>query len=156
MTADAIARVHALLEAAGLAHAIREFPAGTATAADAAAALGCEVAAIAKSIVFRAGSRPVLAIASGANRISKAKLATLLGEKLAPAGPDFVLEATGFVAGGVSPIGHTSETRIFIDEDLTALDIVWAAAGSPRHVFPVSPADLVRLTGGALADIRQD
>lgn len=155
MSGEALARVRAILHAAGLADVIREFPAGTATAADAAAALGCDVAAIAKSIVFRAGARPVLAIASGANRVSKAKLATLIGEKLAPAGPDFVLEATGFVAGGVSPVGHGPETRLFIDQDLYGLDLVWAAAGTPRHVFPIAPADLVRLTGGMIADIRQ-
>lgn len=156
MSAEALARVRTALEAHGLAEGIREFPAGTATAADAASALGCAVAAIAKSIVFRAGDLPVLAIASGANRVAKPRLAALIGRKLAPASPDFVLASTGFAAGGVSPAGHGPDIRIFVDRDLCAFDVVWAAAGTPRHVFPVTPMALVRLTGGTIADIRQD
>ncbi|WP_288039906.1 YbaK/EbsC family protein [Acidiphilium sp.] len=157
MSDAALARVRAALRAAGLADGlIREFPAGTATAADAAAALGCDVAAIAKSIVFRAGDAPVLAIASGANRVGKSRLAAVLGAKLVPASPDFVRDATGFAPGGVSPAGHDPAMRIVIDRDLFAFAEVWAAAGTPRHVFPVTPDGLVRLTGGLVADIRQE
>lgn len=156
MSDQALARVRAALVPFGLDSGIREFPAGTATAADAAAALGCDVAAIAKSIVFRDGDLPVLAIASGANRVAKPRLAALVGRKLAPAGPDFVLAATGFAPGGVSPAGHGPDIRIFVDRDLAALDLLWAAAGTPRHVFPITPADLIRLTGATVADIRQE
>jgi prolyl-tRNA editing enzyme YbaK/EbsC (Cys-tRNA(Pro) deacylase) len=153
---DPVARVRAALRAAALADAIKEFPEGTRTAADAAAAIGCTVAQIAKSVVFRAGDRPVLAIASGANRVAKAKLALLAGAKLEPAGPDFVLAATGFKAGGVSPIGYTAPIMTFIDRDLMALPTIWAAAGSPTHVFQIAPAVLVHLTRGAVADIKQE
>lgn len=153
---QAIERVQAVLRAAGLADAVSEFPEGTRTAADAAAAIGCTVAEIAKSIVFRAGERPVLAIASGANRVSKAKLAALIGTKIEPAGPDFVLAATGFAAGGVSPLGHGASVALLIDRDLMGFETIWAAAGSPHHVFPIEPARLAELTGGRIADIRQD
>ncbi|MCF3946882.1 YbaK/EbsC family protein [Acidiphilium sp. AL] len=151
-----VERVRAALRSAGLADAISEFPEGTRTAAGAAAAIGCGVAEIAKSIVFRAGEVPVLAIASGANRVSKAKLAGLAGAKLEPAGPDFVLAATGFAAGGVSPLGHRESVTIFIDRDLMMFPVIWAAAGSPHHVFPIAPAALAELTGGVVADIRQE
>ena len=152
----AVERVRAALRSAGLADAIGEFPEGTRTAADAATVIGCGVAEIAKSIVFRAGEAPVLAIASGVNRVSKAKLAVLAGAKLEPAGPDFVLAATGFAAGGVSPVGHRAPVMIVIDRDLMAFPTIWAAAGSPHHVFPIAPADLVDLTGGVVADIKQE
>lgn len=152
--ADGVARVRLALRAAGLEDAIRSFPEGTRTAADAAAAIGCDVAAIAKSIVFRAGDRPILAIASGANRVSKAKLAALVGMKLAPAGPDFVREATGFPPGGVSPVGHVAAIETYIDEDLCALPNIWAAAGTAEQVFALTPAVLIGITGGKVADIK--
>ena len=153
---DAVARVRAALAAAGLADGIREFPAGTRTAADAAAAVGVAVGRIAKSIVFRAGDDPVLVIASGANRVSKAKVARVIGVKLAPAGADFVIATTGFAPGGVSPFGHRDGLPIVIDRDLLQFPTIWAAAGSARHVFEIAPADLVRLAGGRVADTRQD
>jgi prolyl-tRNA editing enzyme YbaK/EbsC (Cys-tRNA(Pro) deacylase) len=154
--AASVARVRAVLAEAGMGDVIRGFPAGTATAADAAAAIGCTVAQIAKSIVFRSGEQPVLVIASGINRVSKAKLAPVIGAKVVPAGPDFVWKATGFAAGGVSPLGHVGPVVIVIDQDLTAFEVVWAAAGSARHVFPIAPDTLVRLTRGKIANIRQD
>jgi prolyl-tRNA editing enzyme YbaK/EbsC (Cys-tRNA(Pro) deacylase) len=153
---DPVERVRAALRSVDLADSIRAFPEGTRTSVDAAAAIGCSVAQIAKSIVFRTNDRAVIAIASGANRVAKAKLIALTGVRLESASPDFVLTATGFVAGGVSPVGHTRPVTIFIDRDLMALPRIWAAAGSPTHVFPIAPDVLVRLTGGSVADIRQD
>ena len=121
---------------------VREFPQGTRTAADAAAAIGCEVGAICKSLVFRAGGRPLLIIASGANRVDEARF----GAEKADA--DYVRQQTGFAIGGVPPFGHARAIETIVDEDLLAYETVWAAAGTPSAVFPIAPADLVARTGG--------
>jgi prolyl-tRNA editing enzyme YbaK/EbsC (Cys-tRNA(Pro) deacylase) len=120
----------------------REFPAGTRTAADAAAAIGCEVGAICKSLVFRVGDEPLLIIASGANRVDEARF----GARKADAA--FAREQTGFAIGGVPPYGHVRAIETVVDEDLLAYPTVWAAAGTPSSVFPIAPADLVERTGG--------
>jgi prolyl-tRNA editing enzyme YbaK/EbsC (Cys-tRNA(Pro) deacylase) len=146
--------VRAALLAAGHADTITAFPAGTRTAADAAAAVGCAVAQIAKSIVFRAGGRAAVIITSGANRVDQSKAEAALGQKLARADADWVREVTGFAVGGVSPVGHTGRPVLLLDEDLLALDPVWAAAGSPQHVFRTSARELVRMTGATVADVR--
>lgn len=150
-----VERVRAALVAAGHADTITAFPEGTRTAQDAANAVGCEVAQIAKSIVLRAGERVVLVIASGANRVDTRKIAALIGQPVKSADGRWVRDVTGFAIGGVSPVGHTASPRIFIDEDLLALDPVWAAAGTPQHVFRTSPMDLVRMTGGEVADVKE-
>ena len=153
-------RVADALAEQGLAREIRRFPEGTRTAADAAAAIGCAVAAIAKSLVFRAepGGRPVLAIASGRNRVDEAALAgalePLLGAvTVARADADFVRQATGYAIGGVPPLGHDRPMTVLIDEDLMGIDRIWAAAGTPDTVFSASPEELVRLSGGRVAAI---
>jgi prolyl-tRNA editing enzyme YbaK/EbsC (Cys-tRNA(Pro) deacylase) len=127
-----------------------ELPATTRTAAEAAAAIGCTVAQIAKSLVFRgAGSgAPVLVIASGANRVDTTLVARALGEPLVKADADFVRAETGFVIGGVPPVGHDRPLRTFIDQDLRQFEVIWAAAGTPNAVFRLTPADLERMTGG--------
>lgn len=153
---DATVRVREALARAGSAAEIRAFPAGTATSADAAAAVGCEIAQIAKSIVFRAGEAPVLVVASGPNRVDRAKAEAGLGLALKSAGPDWVLERTGFPVGGVAPVGWAEPPPCLIDQDLARFDAVWAAAGSPMHVFKTSVAELLALTGGRLADVKQD
>lgn len=152
---DGVARVRRALLAHGHADTIIAFPDGTRTAADAAAAIGCSVAQIAKSIVFRAGDVAVLVITSGANRVDKRLAGAAAGLKLAPAGPDFVLAATGFAPGGVSPVGLLGAPLLVLDEDLLALDPVWAAAGSPKHVFATTAPALLGLTGAAVAKVRQ-
>lgn len=152
---DSVGRVRAALLAAGYADAIREFPAGTRTAGDAAEAVGCTVAHIAKSVVFRAGDRAVLVIASGANRVDAKKVEAAIGMAIRRADADFVRAATGFAIGGVSPVGHLVPPLLVFDQDLLALDRIWAAAGSPSHVFPTSPQALLDLTGALVADIRQ-
>jgi len=151
-----VARVRQALLAHGHADTIRAFPEGTRTAADAAAAIGCSVAQIAKSIVFRAGAQAVIVVTSGANRVDKRRAGEAVGLKLAPADPQFVLEATGFVAGGVAPLGLPGAPLLLMDRDLLALDPVWAAAGSPMHVFETRAATLLTMTGAAVADIRQE
>lgn len=151
---DAIARVRAALLAHGHADTITAFPDGTRTAADAAAAIGCSVAQIAKSIVFRSGDQAVVVITSGANRVDKRRAADAVGLKLAPAGPDFVLAATGFPAGGVSPLGLLGAPLLLLDRDLLALDTVWAAAGSPHHVFATTAERLLAMTGASVTAVR--
>lgn len=132
-----------------------EFDESTRTAADAAAAIGCTVPQIAKSIVFRAANsgRAVLVIASGGNRVDDKKVAALLGESLMRADADFVRSQTGFAIGGVPPAGHASPPVVFIDRDLKPLGTLWAAGGTPNAVFSLSWDDLVSLTAGKVADI---
>lgn len=149
-----VARVRAALLASGHPDTVQVFPAGTRTAADAAAAVGCTVAQIAKSIIFRAGARPALIVASGANRVDQAKAASALGITLARADADWVRTTTGFAIGGVSPVGLLTPPLVLLDRDLFDLDPLFAAAGSPSHVFKTSAADLARLTGGQIADVK--
>jgi len=152
---DSVERVRAALLAAGHADTITMFPDGTRTAQDAANAVGCSVAQIAKSIVLRAGEQVVLVIASGANRVELAKISARLGRPVKPADGRWVRDVTGFAIGGVAPLGHASPPRIFIDADLMALDPIWAAAGTPRHVFRTSAAELLRMTGGEIIDVKE-
>ena len=149
-----VERVRDALLAMGHDDTITAFPAGTRTAADAAAAVGCDVAQIAKSIVFRAGNRAAVIITSGANRVDPAKAGAVLGQKLTRADADWVREVTGFAVGGVAPVGHLSPPLLLLDQDLLALDPVWAAAGSPMHVFRTTTAELRRMTGATIADVR--
>ena len=122
----------------------REFPAGTRTAADAAAAVGCDVGAICKSLVFRVGDEPLLVIASGANRVDEARFGAVKADAA------FVREQTGFAIGGVPPYGHPRRLRTILDEDLLGYETVWAAAGTPTAVFPIAPDELVRRTGATV------
>lgn len=149
------AQVRAALSSAGYAVEILTFPAGTRTAADAAAAIGCEVAQIAKSLVFRTvgSDRPVLVLASGSNRVDERKLAAAVGEEAARADAAFVRRATGFVIGGVAPVGHATAPLVFVDAGLAAVDPIWVAAGTPHSVFRTSFADLVAMTGGRVAEL---
>lgn len=152
---SSVERVRAALIAAGHPDTITAFPEGTRTAADAAKAVGCTVAQIAKSIVFRAGERAAVIITSGANRVDSAKAAAALGTPLTRADADWVRAATGFAVGGVAPIGHLTPPLLLLDEDLLFLDPIWAAAGSPRHVFTTSPAELRRITSAPVAQVRE-
>ncbi len=143
-------RVSDALAEGGFANRVVEMPDSTRSAADAAASVGCTVAQIAKSIVFRAAEsgRPVLVIASGVNRVDEALVGAELGEPLARADAEFVRASTGFAIGGVPPIGHYGPVEIFIDEDLLQHSEIWAAAGTPRCVFRLTPDDRVRRPGG--------
>lgn len=151
-----VARVHEALARHGLEAEIKEFDASTRTSADAAAAIGCTVAQIAKSVIFRARSanQPVLVIASGINRVDEKKLEAALGDQVGRADAEFVRASTGFAIGGVAPVGHTGPVRVFIDADLDQYDEIWAAAGSPNAVFRLTPADLRRITGGRVIAIK--
>ena len=151
-------RVRAALLAAGHPDTILAFPDGTRTSADAAAAVGCDVAQIAKSMIFRPrgtdSARPVLVLTSGANRVDAARVAAAIGAPVKRADADWVRDVTGFAIGGVSPVGLLTTPMTLLDEDLLALDPVWAAAGSPHHVFRTSCAELLRLTGAKVAAVR--
>ena len=135
-----------------------EFDESTKTAADAAAAVGCDVAQIAKSIIFKAAEsgRAVLVIASGTNRVDEKKIRARLGERIERADADFVRERTGFAIGGVPPVGHATRSAVFIDQDLNAFPALWAAGGTPNAVFETGFDDLVVLAGGIVADIRKE
>lgn len=148
-------RVQELLRASGSKAQVRQLPATARTSADAAAAIGCAVAQIAKSLVFKTRSgKPVLVIASGINRVDEAKIAAALGEPIGKADASFVRDTTGYAIGGVAPVGHATPPRIFIDQDLRRHEILWAAAGHPHAVFPVSPVELERLTQGSLIETK--
>ena len=154
---DSARRVQQAIEAAGFDFEVREFPASTRSAAEAAAAIGCKVEQIAKSLIFRAetSGAPVLVLASGANQVDEAALGAVLGQPIGRAKPDFVREMTGFAIGGVPPVGHLKQPLTFIDRDLMAMTEVWAAAGTPNAVFSLNPEQLIALTGGQVADIRR-
>ncbi|HXP74979.1 MAG TPA: YbaK/EbsC family protein [Stellaceae bacterium] len=148
-------RVQELLRAAGSEAQVKQLPVTARTAVDAAAAIGCAVAQIAKSLVFKArGGKPVLVIASGVNRVNEGKIAAALGEPIGKVDANFVRDTTGYAIGGVAPIGHATPPRIFIDEDLRQHAILWAAAGHPHAVFPSSPAELERLTRGTVIEVK--
>lgn len=158
-------RVQDALTAAGAAGRVALFPASTRTAADAAAAIGCTVGQIAKSLIFRSepGGRPVLVIASGSNRVHEKRLAqrlgdALAGDKLGRADADFVRAATGFAIGGVAPLAHRPApelppTLLVLDEDLFAFTEIWAAAGTPNAVFPTTADALARMTGATVVAV---
>lgn len=147
-----LARVLAAAASAGLAIEVQRFPEGTRTAADAARAVGCDVAQIVKSLVFMADGDPVLALLSGADRLDPELLATALGANVVRrADGDEARAATGFAIGGVPPIGHHRPLTVLMDEHLLAHDAVWAAAGLPDAVFRVSPRALLAASGARVA-----
>lgn len=150
-------RTSQLLRDAGIDTRVVEFEQPTRTSAEAAAAIGCSVAEIAKSVVFRGKNSglAIVVVTSGDNRVSETKVAAMIGEPLARADVDFVRETTGYVIGGVAPIGYSQPVKLLLDEDLRRYETVWAAAGTPFSVFPIKPDQLGSLTGADWADIRQ-
>ncbi len=150
-------RVRAALAAAGAPADIVALPDAARTAKAAADALGCSVAQIANSLVFRleTSNAPLLVMSSGANRVDVARLRVLAGEPAGKADAAFVREATGFAIGGVAPVGHPGPLRTFIDRSLFAFEEIWAAAGHPHTVFRLTPDILARITGGQVADTAQ-
>ncbi len=154
--AKAVDRFLAAAEAAGLTAEVRRFPAGTRTAPDAARAVGCEVGQIVKSLVFVADGTPFIALTSGANRADPGRLAAMMGAaEVRRATPEEAREATGFAIGGTPPFGHPRPLRILMDSDLSGYEVVWAAAGAPDAVFPISPGDLLAATGAEIADFKE-
>jgi len=151
-----VQRVREAIAALGLESQVQELAQSTRTAQEAAAAVGCGVGQIVKSLVFRGATsgRALLALVSGANRASEALLAVHYGEPAGRADADFVRTHTGFAIGGVPPVGHPEKLEVLVDRDLLAFEVIWAAAGSPFAVFRLSPADLVRISGGRVVDLK--
>jgi len=149
-------RVREALRAHGGGHEIVDLGQSARTAADAAAAVGCRVDQIVKSLIFRMreSGRALLIETSGVNRVDEKKVAAIVGEKLERADADFVRAETGFAIGGVAPIGHTKPILTLIDEDLMRWDAIWAAAGHPNTVFRLTPHDLVTMTGGRIISVK--
>jgi prolyl-tRNA editing enzyme YbaK/EbsC (Cys-tRNA(Pro) deacylase) len=149
------ARVQQALRERGLATEVRQVPDSTRTAQEAAAALGCDVGQIAKSLVFRGAHSgdPVLVIASGADRVDERSLAEVIGEPVGKPDAEFVRARTGFGIGGVPPVGHSEPLRTLIEERLLAYEPIWAAAGTPHAVFPLSAAELLQVTGGEVVAV---
>jgi prolyl-tRNA editing enzyme YbaK/EbsC (Cys-tRNA(Pro) deacylase) len=149
-------KVQNALNLLGLSLQVVELPASTRTAQEAAQAIGVTVGQIVKSLIFKAkrSGRPILVIASGENRVNEKTIEALIQEPLGKADADFVRQQTGFVIGGVPPLGHSQPVETFIDEDLLQFAEVWAAAGTPHAVFRLNPADLERMTGGQLMSIK--
>jgi len=150
-----VQKVQNALQSLGMTLHVVEMPDSTRTAVEAAQAVGCQLGQIVKSLVFKAkrSERPILVVASGANRVNERAIEALIGEPLGKADADFVRQRTGFVIGGVPPVGHTERLETFIDEDLLQFEEIWAAAGTPNAVFRLSPGDLVKMTGGRVIKI---
>ncbi len=155
MTQPAAARVRSALEALGVRSDVIEMADSARTAAEAAAACGVAVGQIVKSLVFLAGDEPILVLVSGANQADERRLATLSGQRVRRADADAVRALTGYAIGGVPPVGHPRRLRVFIDEDLLGHDRLIAAAGTPHAVFPITPAELCRVTAGAVVDLKR-
>jgi len=149
-------KVQDALSAFGLNLQVVELPASTRTAPEAAAAAGCQVGQIVKSLVFRGqnSGKAILILASGANRVNEAGVSELLGETILKADAEFVRQQTGFAIGGVPPIGHSSRLETLVDTDLLIYSEIWAAAGTPNAIFRLAASDLVRITGGRVVDIK--
>jgi prolyl-tRNA editing enzyme YbaK/EbsC (Cys-tRNA(Pro) deacylase) len=146
----AIDRFADAARAVGIQPDVRRFPEGTKTAQDAARAIGCQIGQIVKSLVFMADGRPVMAFTSGANRVDEARLAAVIGAgDVRRATPEEARAATGFAVGGTPPFGHPERLLCVVDHDLLLWDEIWAAAGTPDSVFPLAPAELLRVTGAA-------
>jgi prolyl-tRNA editing enzyme YbaK/EbsC (Cys-tRNA(Pro) deacylase) len=156
MLSSSAQKVQDALDAFGMTLQVVELPASTRSAAEAAQAIGCQVGQIAKSLVFmgKKTDQPVLVIASGANRVNEKQIGELLGEAIAKADADFVRQQTGFVIGGVPPVGHAQPLNTFVDEDLLEYEVIWAAAGTPHAVFQLEPSNLVRITSGRVVSIK--
>jgi Cys-tRNA(Pro) deacylase len=151
-----VVRVTAAAKERGLEISTRRFPEGTKTAADAAAAIGVTVGQIVKSLVFGVDNEIVMALVSGSNQLDEKKLALAAGgTKCARVDADAVREATGYPIGGVPPFGHATQLRVFVDPDLLQYDEVWAAAGTWNDNFGAAPADIVRVAGGVVTDLKR-
>lgn len=150
---EAVVRVVEALEAAGVQTQVTEFAESTRTAEDAAAAVGCTIGQIVKSLVFLAGETPILALVSGANQADTDRLAKVAGAPISRASAAIVREATGYAIGGVPPLGHATRLRTYLDRNLLQYDTIWAAAGTPNAVFSITPVELQRVTDAEPVDL---
>jgi Cys-tRNA(Pro) deacylase len=149
-------RVQDALDGLGYQNRVVEHEQTTRSAREAAQAIGCSVAQIVKSLIFRTkdSHRPVLVLASGPNRVNEARLGELVMEAIERADPDFVQSVTGFAIGGVPPVGHRTSITTFIDEDLMHFEEIWAAGGTPNAVFKLTPKEMAVMTHGRVVSIK--
>lgn len=149
-------RVQSALNEHNLELRVVELPGSTRTSQEAADTIGCEVSQIAKSIIFRGkeSETPILVIASGENRISERKLKSVVGEKVEKPDAEFVLDETGYVVGGIPPVGHKNDIVTYIDEDLMDHKVIWTAAGTPNALFSLTPQELLEITNGEIIDVK--
>lgn len=153
-------RVQNTLNELGFTGTVMELAASTRTAVEAAAAAGCEVGQIVKSLVFMLqtsadpAGQPVLVLVSGTNRVHEKHLGRLLAGVLARADADFVHDVSGFAIGGVPPVGHKTPLKTYLDEDLLQYEVIWAAAGTPNAVFPIHPQELLRISGAQVVNVK--
>ena len=149
-------RVQEALDQSGLPLEVVELPKSTRTAQEAADAVGCDLGQIVKSLIFRGtdSNRPILVLVSGSNRVDLDRVSEVMGEPVQMADADFVREQTGFSIGGVAPVGLPDSIRTLIDQDLLQYQTIWAAAGTPRSIFSLSPGDLLILTAGGVENIK--
>ncbi|MFD4665981.1 YbaK/EbsC family protein [Streptomyces halstedii] len=153
---DAHPRFAGALRELGLDVEVRRFPDATRTAVEAAAAIGCALSQIVKSLIFEADGTPVLVLMDGSSRVDVERVRAELGAaRVKRAGADLVRETTGYAIGGVPPFGHRTRTRVLADRGLLDHPVVWAAAGTPHTVFPLDPKALVAHAGGTLVDVRE-
>lgn len=148
--------VQDVLDKKGIATKVIELPASTRSAEEAAKAIGCEVAQIVKSLIFRTKhtGKPILVLASGPNRVNEKLIAEAVGEEIVKADADFTREVTGFAIGGIPPVGHKQAIDTYIDEDLLRLTELWAAAGTPHAVFNFQSSQIESLTGGKVIRVK--
>lgn len=149
-------RVQTILNEFGFELNVMELSNSTRTAQEAADTIGCTVSQIAKSLIFKGktSQNPILIIASGTNRVNEKAVKEYIGEKLEKADANFVLEHTGFVIGGIPPVGHITPITTFIDEDLMQYDEIWAAAGTPNAVFKLTPKILTEIAKGNIISVK--
>ena len=150
---NAIDRFIGEAEASGLDIEVQRYPDGTRTAADAAAAVGCKIDQIVKSLVFMADVRPILILCSGARRVDEEKLAEYIGTEIRIAGASEVRAATGYAIGGTPPLGHTVPLKTVVDPHLMEFEEIWAAAGTQDSLFAIQPKELVKATSGAVVAV---
>lgn len=152
-----VERVRNALAAAGVSGVVQELTVSTRSAQEAADAVGCDVAQIVKSLVLKGAEsgRLFLVLTSGSNRVCVGRIADMAGEPVVMANAQTVRAQTGFAIGGVPPLGHLEPLTAFIDRDLMGHAMIWAAAGAPNALFPLSPSDLLRITGGSVAEVAE-
>ncbi|MCX7608740.1 MAG: YbaK/EbsC family protein [Anaerolineales bacterium] len=151
-------KVQQVLQELGLDSQVLEFAESTRTAQEAAARVGCEMGQIVKSLIFRGlkSGKPILVLTSGANRVDEERLGAHVGEPVGRADPEFVRTVTGFAIGGVPPIGHAQRLETYLDEDLLQYQTVWAAAGTPKAMFQLTPKALQEISGGRVIRLKSE
>ena len=149
-------KVQSALQALGVSLQVVELPASTRSAVEAAQAVGCQVGQIVKSLIFKKmhSDQALLVLASGMNRVNEEKIGALIGEPIGKADAEFVRQQTGFVIGGVPPVGHSQMLHTLVDEDLLQYTEIWAAAGTPNAVFCLAPSDLLKITLGQVVQVK--